>query len=193
MTQSRSFERTTKPGDAGSRLPVIRAGTFHLYQFFELGDTIDLEKAQVSLTAPATRRQPPPRVRQSDSIQIAQPPLAVELGPALLELAGCRFDGTLRASLYDLGAVALVFSLPVAAGTGWETVADLFAAAQDPPDLIQARFRGALDDLEGLIRPSIERPVRSPLVEDYSLLIIDQLAPAAGAAMLAGDPLPRIC
>jgi hypothetical protein len=191
VTQSRAFERTTKPGDAGNRLPVIQAGTLHLYQFFEVGDTIDLERAQVSLTAPATRRQPPSRVRQSDSIQIAQPPLEVELAPAPLELAGCRFEGTLRASIYDLGAVALVVSLPLSGGTDWETVADLFAAAQDPPEFIGARFRSALDELEGLIRPSIERPSRSVLVEDYSLLIVEQLAPPSGAATLAGDPRVR--
>jgi hypothetical protein len=166
---------------------VIRAGTFHLYQFFEVGDTIDLERVQASLSAPAMRRQPPPRVRQSDSIQIANPPLEVELGPAPLALAGCRFEGRLWASIYDLGAVALVLRLPLTPDTDWQTVADLFAEAQDPPEPVQARFRGALDDLERLIRSSIERPKRSPLVEDYSVLIVDQLAAPAAAAQLTGD------
>jgi hypothetical protein len=191
VTQSRSDERTPKLGDQAGRRPVIGAGTFHLYQFFELGDTIDLERAQVSLTAPAARRQPPPRVRQSDSIQIAQPPIEVELGPAPLELAGSRFDGRLRASIYDLGAVVLAFSLPLAAGTDWPMVADLFAAAQDLPGPVHLRFREALDDLETVLRPAIDRPFRSPLVEDYSLLIVEQLTPPASAALLTGDPLVR--
>lgn len=172
-------------------IPAIRSGVLYLFQLFLLGDAIDLERARAVSSAPSATRRTPPRVRQSESIEIAEPPLQIDLGGAVVELAGMRFDGLLRASIYDLGAVSLALALPLPAPTGWGTVADLFAAAQELPAAVQDRFRGALDDVEALIRPAISRPGRSPLVEDYTVLLVERLTAASGAVQLADAPLVR--
>ncbi|MGE0544883.1 MAG: hypothetical protein AB7R89_32405 [Dehalococcoidia bacterium] len=174
-----------------SALPQVTAATLTLFRFYDVGYAIDLERAEALVTAGMGRHRTPGRVRQSSSIEIAQPPLWVGLGPAAVELAGLRLEGTLRASVYDLGAVTLALSLPLSGAMPWEGIADLFGATQEPPEPLEAHFRAGIDEIESLIRPAIERPERSALVEDYSVLMVERLAPEGRAAALGDDPLVR--
>lgn len=162
---------------------------FTLYLFYDIGDEIDLEAAQACLAAPTVRRQPPIYVRQSERIEIAQLPVWVELDRFSVELGGIQFDGMLHASIYDLGAVALVLELPLPHAIGWDVAADLFAAVQPPLETLEQRVLAALGELEALIRPAIVRPARSTLVEDYSVLLVTRLAAPESAAVLAGHPV----
>ncbi len=177
----------TAPADAAP--PKIVRGTLTLYQLYDVGDSINLDLAQACLAEPTARRRSPVPARQSESIQIAQPPLRIARGTTSAALGGLAFAGTLRASIYDLGAVALAIELPLPAPIGWDTVADLLAAAQSLPDALGGRFAVAIDELEALIRPAIDRPARSPLIEDYSVLLVERLDQPPAAASLAEHPV----
>src|SRR4051812_44911499 len=170
-------------------LPAILSGTLTLYQLYDIGDAINLDLAQACLAAPTARRRAPVPARQSESIQIAQPPLRIEIGATSVVLGGLLFAGQLRASIYDLGAVALALELALPRSISWDTVADLLAAAQSLPPALAGRFTVALDELEAVIRPSVEQPERSPLVEDYSVLLVERLERAAAAEDLANHPI----
>ena len=186
MTQSSPLDIAERMDSAP---PKILAGSLTLYQLYDVGDAIDLDLAQALLAAPDARRRAPVPARQSESIQIAQPPLRIEIGATSAGLAGLAATGKLRASIYDLGAVALALELPLHAPLEWPAVADLLAAAQAPSSALAGRFTVALDELEALIRPAIERPERSPLVEDYSVLLVERLERPAAAAGLAEHPV----
>ena len=170
-------------------LTDIVAGALTIYQLYDLGDAIDLDRAKVCLAAPIAHRPVPAPGRQAESIQIAQPPLRVELGATATTLGGVTFTGTLHASIYDLGAVALVLALPLPRPITWTTVADLLAAAQALPADLQRHFTTTLDELVALIAPAIERPSRAPLIEDYSVLLVEQLAGPCAADALATHPI----
>ena len=73
----------------------------------------------------------------------------------------------------------------------WEDAATLFAAVQELPPALSRRITTALNDLEMLIRPAISRPRRSPVVEDYCVLIVDQLDPPCTVADLGNHPVVR--
>jgi hypothetical protein len=169
--------------------PDILAGTLTLYQLYDIGDAIDLDLAQLCLAEPTAQRRALPPTRQAESIQIAEPPLRVAAGATATTLADRPFVGTLRASIYDLGAVALALELPLPAPLGWDVIADLLAASQSLPAALVGRFAAALDELEALIRPAIARPARSPLIEDYSILRVERLDHAADTSTLATHPL----
>lgn len=171
-------------------LPDIQVGTFTLYQFYDIGDEINLERAQTCLSTPSARRHPPVYVRQSESIEIAQLPVRVSLEQVPVELGGIQFQGRLHTNIYALGAVALVLELPLPHAITWHAVADLFAAVQEPLDTLQQRFLTALDELEALIRSAIVQPNRSVLVEDYCVLFVEQLSNEhPPAATLAHHPV----
>lgn len=169
--------------------PAIQTGTLTLYQFYDIGDEIDLERAQHYLSTPTARRSPPVSVRQSESIEIAQPPVGVDLGEMTIELENIALKGSLRASIYDLGAVALVLEMPLPTPTGWEMVAHLFAALQVLPKDIEQHLLTILDELETLIRPAIMKPARSTIVEDYSVLLVESLTEPCDIATLGEHPL----
>ncbi len=160
-----------------------------LYQLYDIGDAINLDLAQACLAEPTAQRHSPVSARQAESIQIAQPPLRVTIGRTAIVLGGLPFVGTLRASIYDLGAVALALEVPLTAPIDWDTIADLFAAAQSPPGALVGRFAVALDEIERLIRPAIAQPARSPLIEDYSVLLVERLEQPADAAGLGEHPV----
>lgn len=167
--------------------PPIAAGRLTLYQFYDLGDSIDLDRAQASLTHAVTR-EPPGRVRQPASIEVAQPPLRVDLGELTVTLDEEALSGVLRASVYDLGVVALALELPLSQPTPWDTVAGWLWTWQDPPGVLADRFRAAVDDLEAAIRPAIVRPKRGAIVEDYAVLVVDGLTEPVEVASLATNP-----
>jgi hypothetical protein len=165
-------------------LPTIERGTLTLYRLYDVGQSIDLAQAAARLADTQITREALATVRQAGSIRIAQLPLRVELGAHPVQLGDFTFTGTVRAGVYDLGALAVLVSLPLTSSTPWDTVADLQAAAQGPPDALLAIFNHTLERMEQLLGPAINKPDRATIVEDYSVLIIEQLdRPYDGAAL----------
>lgn len=187
MTFSAAFTDTTSLDIA--ELADIQAGTLTLYQLYDIGDEIDLNLAETCLAEPTARRQTPVRVRQSESIQIAQPPVRVELGGVSIALAGISLTGALRASIYNLGAVAFAIEFDLPQPTSWATVADLLWAAQQPPQTLEHRFLSAVEELEKVLQPSVARPNRAAIVEDYSILVVQRLVGDVSVAAVAEHPL----
>jgi hypothetical protein len=63
------------------------------------------------------------------------------------------------------------------------------AATQSLPATLQQQLLAALDELEALIRAAISQPERTQLVEDYSVLRVEQLTEPTDITMLAEHPL----
>ncbi len=176
-------------GLATARLPDIQAGTLTIYQLYDIGDEINLDLAQTCLAQPTAHRHTPVRVRQSESIQIAQPPLRVELGAVEFVLGGISLAGTLRTTIYDLGALAFAMELSLPQPTGWTTIADLLWAAQEPPEAAQGHFLTALEELERVLLPALTRPHRASIVEDYSILVVERMVGEVNVAALGEHPM----
>ncbi len=170
-------------------LPEIVKGTLTICQFYEISDEIDLIKASQYIAKPTARRQMSMRVRQAESIQIAQPPLQVEIGMRSLTLADHSLKGILRSSIYDLGAIALSWEIPLPSPTTWQEIARLMRAVQDETDEVQLVFSAVLEELETVLRPAMSKPRRSSIVEDYSIIVVERLATQIEIATLAEHPL----
>lgn len=169
--------------------PMLLAGCFTVYRLYGVGEEIDLSKAMASLRAPGAHRRQPSSVRQAGSIQMAEPPLRLELGSGSLQVGSIALEGPLRATIYDLGAVVIALELPLPESTSWATVAELFRLAPDLTEPDQGQFERAVADLEHVLQPAITRPRRSAIVEDYSVLVAEGLAPGANIADLGDHPL----
>ena len=141
------------------------------------------------LAQPAVRRKMSVRVRRADSIQIAEPPIQVELGTLSLRQDTQTLTGRLRASIYDLGAIALTLEIVLPEPTDWETIAELMGILQDSPTELQAGFLSQIDELEKLLYPLIKKPHRSAIVEDYTIVVIERLVETIDPKTLASHPL----
>src|ERR1700730_6916241 len=93
----------TLPSQRTDSPPVLKAGTFSIYRLYSIGEEIDLALAMTLLQAPTAHRRQSSGVRQADSIQIAQPPLRLELGSGSLSIGSLTLAGTRHATIYDLG------------------------------------------------------------------------------------------
>lgn len=187
MTSSATSANTTNYVVA--QLPDIEAGTLTIYQLYEVGDEIDLNLAQNCLAELTTYRSTPPRVRQSESIQIAQPPVRIELGTVTLAVARMSLNGKLRASIYDLGAVAISIELCLPQPTSWITVADLLGDTKDPLEVLLPRFLTTLEELEQILHSAITKPNRAAIVEDYKIIIVERLVGNINVAAVKEHPL----
>ncbi|MFN8484541.1 MAG: hypothetical protein U0768_16005 [Anaerolineae bacterium] len=176
------------PDRSATPPPVISAARLTLCQFYDVGFSIDLDRAQELLTRRAASRQPPAPARQSGSIQIAQPPLRVDLGDESATLGGLTGHGRMRAGIYDLAVVVLNLEIELPPDTTWRTVAQVLNAWQEPPAALRDLFARTVDRLAAEIRPAITRPERSSIVEDYSILTVDRMADGTPAE-LAAHPL----
>lgn len=189
MTSSVAFVNTNN--SALAQPPEIEAGKLTLYQLYEISDEIDLNLAQTCLAEPTAHRRTPPRVRQSESIQIAQPPLRIELGTVAIALSKMSLTGTLRASLYDLGAVAIAIELSLPQPTNWTTVADLLGNTKEPPEALHNRFLTTLEELERVLQPALTQPRRAAIVEDYRIITVERLVGDVSVANLSEHPLVK--
>jgi hypothetical protein len=174
---------------APTKLPDIQLGTLTLCQFYEIGDEIDLRLVPHCLAAPTARLQISIQARQAESIQIAHPPLRVEMGEVSLTLDGISLAGELHISIYDLGVVTLSIELGLPQPTDWTTIANLLGAVQECPDELQSLFLTALADIERVLHPAIAKPHRASIAEDYSILVIKHLNGKINPADLAEHPL----
>ncbi len=168
--------------------PAIEAGRLTLYQLYDVGFSIDLDRAQALLSQHSASRPPLVPSRQSGSIQIAQPPLRVDLADADATLGDLTGRGRMRAGVYDLGVVVLALEIALPRGTSWKTVAHVLNAWQEPPPDLRDLFERTLESLSAEIRPAVTRPERSKIVEDYSILTVDRLVDGT-TADIAGHPL----
>src|SRR5262249_27840844 len=104
-------------------------------------------------------------------------------------LGSLHLDGTLRASVYDLGVIVLAWRSQVVGATRWEAVADALTAATDLPPPLAERFHATVEEIERGLRPAINRPLHSEIVEDYSVLFVERLSAQVDLATLARSPV----
>ena len=175
--------------DRASCTPAdIESATLTVYRLYSVGDEIDLDVAETCLAQSASRATLS-GARQSESIQIAKPPLRVELGRLAGTLGSLPLQGQLRASIYDLGVVVLAWRSPVVGEASWARVAEALSAATDLPHPLAERFQNTLQETQRVLAPAISRPLHTDVVEDYSVLFVERLSAPVDPASLANSPV----
>jgi hypothetical protein len=159
-----------------------------VYRLYGVGDEIDLDVAERCLAKSTSGRAVVARARQSESIQVVEPPLRATFGPLVGQLGTLHLEGRLRASIYDLGVVVLAWESRIQRAVTWAEVAHALNGAADPPQPLADHFRTVLTEVEGLIGPAIKNQNRVNIVEDYSVLFVERLVGRVEAASLAESP-----
>lgn len=166
--------------------PAIQRAALHLYQLYDISNSIDLERARDALATPSDRVRPV--ASRGGSIDIPQLPLELHVGGETLELAGATMQGHLHARIYDLGIIAVCLMLTLPEATPWERATELLGVAQSYPAPVTAAFERTRDALLATLAPAIERPYATVRGEDYAILLIERLGTGVPAAQLARHP-----
>jgi len=190
----RNEERANTVSHVRTVTPVQIRGWVTVYRLHDIGNAIDLEAASAALQPVSAARARPAR-GEAQAIQIANPPLAVDLGTASLAVDGDNHTVTFSARVFDFGVCALQARAPIPEGISWEALGILGPRLEASTALATA-FAAALDRVEGLLGRSVERPERSPVSESYvvfrATLLEDGDGNAIPPASLSDAALARL-
>jgi hypothetical protein len=158
----------------------------HLYQLYDVSDSIDLDKARATLAQPSARVRPV--VTRGASIDIAQLPLELSLGTVEIQLGSAARNATLYARIYDLGIIAFRLVILFRSEMDWESAITLLSETQPYPLVVSEAFEHGLDLLRKTLQPAMIRPTAVVRNEDYSIFVVERMAQGVPAAQLARNP-----
>lgn len=160
---------------------AVTRGSCHVLVAFEVGQAIDLSRAE-QLAAGGTRRPWVPSRRAPQQFGTRAAPLRIlKDGPGSPTVAGL-VPAAVEVVLYEFGAASVGISFPLVGPL--DALPALSDELYDHPALL-ADARTRLVGLLGTIAPAIVRPKLAEVVEDYVVFQIDALsAPLAPADLI---------
>lgn len=177
--------------DPGSGLRVVR-GSVHVLQVFDVGASIDLERARALLQEPSEPVLLRHHRRAPAWFQFEAPPVRLEHAIEPIRVGAHRCSTTFEESLYDFGGVALrygfAFEGPI------EGLVELVCSLSDAADLAR-HARAWAERLPARLGAALTRPHVAEASEDYMLVDLRELSrPLSADELLSqhGPTLARI-
>jgi hypothetical protein len=183
MPQSSAFGTLSAPSPTASTLRVRGGAT--LYRIYDVGYSIDLERAASILAARTPARVRPER-REAEAIRIANLPITLPLGASRLTAGGTSHDVELSARIFDFGVVSLRMRVAVPGEMGWQEFVDFGNRIGSGADA-QAIFDDELARLLTELAPAVERMGVATVTEDYTVFRVAALRDGSGTALPAGS------
>jgi hypothetical protein len=183
MPQSSAFGSLAAPASPAGALRVRGGAT--LYRIYDVGYSIDLERAAGILAARTPARVRPER-REAEAIRIANLPITVALGPSRLTADGHAYDVELSARIFDFGVVSLRMRVAVADEMEWREFVDFGNRIGGRADALSI-FDRELQRLLAELAPAVERMGVADVTEDYTVYRVATLRDADGRPLAAGS------
>lgn len=153
--------QTGQPGPSG---PAVRRGVCHVMFAYDVGFSIDLERAQRLFSDGASRevlgrKRPAPAYLTFDP-----PPVRVsEPGPPV-RVGGFETEPGVEVLLFDFGAVSVSYRLPLSGPL--PGLLELSLALNEQHDLLLDSQR-RVESILNTVRDAVTRPLVTEFVEDY--------------------------
>jgi hypothetical protein len=159
--------------------PHVARGCLLLYRLLDIADSVDANGLAAHFDEGRSVRRVALRHDAGSAPLTARAlPLEIDLGARTLTLAsGTTLTGELRLRAFPFGVVSLLLEIPLDPHVALASLLPRCAEAWDAPEL-DALARDELDALAPTLRPFLEGPRPSPVVESYGVLFLEQLAPA---------------
>jgi hypothetical protein len=171
----------------------VAKGEILCYRVFDVGDEIVLDDAEAACKAIGSRRA---KIAEdmAESLAFAHAPVVVTLGTRTIELpkTNAAVEGTMRARLFDYGAVSVLFAVRVAPSTD---LAEILPLCDELYDSMEVE-RVAREEVDGLVKrlgTSVKRPHGWRGAETYTVLYLTELeTEMSGKDLLAWPLLPKL-
>ncbi len=171
----------------------VAEGTILVYRLFDLGEAIDLSRAEQLVATPRSRvRLESPQ--STTALEIPRPPLHVVLGPRALPLASGPRAAEASAHLFDYGVASVIYRLPIPPGTD---LADLIPLSEEllaqPTPALDVAARAEADELCRIFATALEKPHTWEGLETYHVFLVRRLQePAKAHEALALAPIAEL-
>ena len=152
---------------------TIKKGRILVYRVYDIGEEIDLEKAESILEQETTARAKfrLKKINQS-AVVVSNDPLSVALGNYSYSDQGLEFNPEVSAKIWEFGTLSLTFDFQIPVGTTIEKLREISDKIQNY-DLLDIYARGRARELTQQIRPSMAKINEWEVNEDYILYFIE--------------------
>lgn len=169
---------------------VLEKASVLCYRLYDVADEIDLAVAESVLARDARRL----RFSRSGAefLLLPNPPLIIGLGRRALSLPGGPVEIEARARLFDFGAISVVLTVPVPAGTEVDALTPLADRLYDGPE-VDALALELVEALRKEVAPAMENPHLWEQVEHYAVIFVEAIRGApSGEDVLRRAELARL-
>ena len=168
---------------------TVRAGVIVVQRIVDIAFAIDLVRVEALFAAQAATSRARLSTTPAKAMTFGDPPVVLPLPPTLLSFDGETIECGVTANVYHFGALAMAIRVPVGE-RAWEQLVDLqrrvdAAIGSASEASVWTQLCRQIVDAIG---PALERPSATPLREDYTLVIVQDL----GLRVSAEELLQRI-
>ena len=164
----------------------IERGLCYIMFAYDAARSINLEKAEKRIQETSERQNIRRKRRTPDYFDFQPPPLRVAYGSAPLQIEACMARPTVDLILYDFGAVAASYSLPIAGS--FDQLLRISEELYDNASL-RSDSRKRVEDLLKVLGDAANHANLATVVEDYVVFHVEALSePLDISQFLASHP-----
>ena len=150
----------------------IKKGRILLYRVYDIGEEIDLEKAEKIIEQATTRSKFRLKNINRQAVVVSNDPLSIALGNFTYRAGGEEYNFDISGKLWDFGTLSLTFEMVIPKGTTIEQLSVISDKIQNYEELeIYARLKAR--ELTQQILPSMAKSNEWEVNEDYILYFIE--------------------
>lgn len=150
----------------------IKKGRILLYRVYDIGEEIDLEKAEKIIEQATTRSKFRLKNINRQAVIVSNDPLSIALGNFTLRSEAEEFTFEISGKLWEFGTLSLTFEFIIPPGTTLDELGRISDKIQNYEELeVYARLRAR--DLTQQILPSMGKSNEWIVNEDYILYFIE--------------------
>jgi hypothetical protein len=158
------------------------------YRFFDVADSIDLEKCRTILSAEGSGVRRVGFSRAGSAwLQLSNAPLAADLGSRQLEVLGKVREVQFGLRLFDHGCLAVCFRVPIEPGQSLDELAP-FADELYDSKAIDVLAMDEVTRLRTQLAPALENPHLWDQHEEYTVLFVRAFNGQARADQVLAEP-----
>lgn len=166
---------------------IVQSGEVVALRLFDIAYATNLARAESLWAAHVGGKSERSRLTTTPAKALAfgVPPLLLALPTMTLALGASSVVARITARLYDFGVVALALRISVS-NAPWQDFAAQFNALDRlvGPSADTSLWSDALNQVNTIVKPALERPAQSPLQEDYLIGIVHTMNEAVSATKL---------
>jgi len=156
--------------------PTVLRGRILCYRIFDIGDEIDLDRAEALLAGSPGRKRARLSREGSEALAFASPPLDVGMGRRQLHLPrlGQAIEAEISARFFDFAAVSVLFDVAIPPGTKLFDLLPLCDELYDTPvleEVARVEFGPVVDRMA----EAIDSRHLWPGVETYTVIYVEEL------------------
>lgn len=155
---------------------TIKKGRILVYRVYDIGEEIDLEKAEKILQQEnAARSKFKLKKINQQAVIVSNDPLSVSLGNYAYSDHDMSFNPEVSAKIWEFGALSITFDFPITEGTTIDQLRAISDRIQNY-DLLDVYARGKARELSLQIKDSMAKTNEWEVNEDYILYYIESFA-----------------